>query len=173
MSNSSPLAGKIIIFLFLLVFVIPFLAGGGIALVYGLMGLVEGYQSKSWPVVEGIIIESDIQKRYHSDGDRVYKAEVNYQYTYQDQEYVGTRIHSVSFSSDSVSSVNKLLKKYPVDMDVDVFVNPDNPEKSLLVSGAGFHAYLIILFGVIFSGVGIFLSIFLPRRILRYRSRRK
>ncbi len=147
--------------------------GGGIALFFGVNAIFEGYQSNTWPVVQGIVVESDIQKNYSPKHGRVYKPDVNYQYTFKGVSYLGNRIHPINYSSDSISSVNKLLAKYPVDMDIEVFVNPKDPTKSLLESGAGYQAYLLLFFGLLFGGVGFFFSVFLPQRISKFLSKRK
>ena len=117
----------------------------------------EAEASKNWPTTLGTITFSDISQHTNTDGNEMYAASINYDYTIADQSYIGDRV-SLSSNGESTSSireVKKTLKTYPVDAQVTVYYDPELPNNAVLEPGADFFIYLIKYMPWIFGFFGI------------------
>ncbi len=97
--------------------------------------------NQSWPATEGVITKSRIITDYRSSGDpptteKYYKLEVSYSYTVDDTTYIGDRISpSGNVSSRNHRTVEDIFVKYPPNKSLNVFYDPQNPERAILESG--------------------------------------
>jgi len=111
-------------------------------LIFGGKALSGGLRSKAWPGVGGLIVYSE--KIKGPDSSRI---DIRYQYTYKGRNYLGEGVHLWKIDNDSGD-----LEKYPVDAEVIVFVNPKNPNQSVLEPGVSW------LFVALFLPLGLFFS---------------
>lgn len=121
---------------------IAFLCGGLFSLVLGGLGVYliihsqrskqKAAQSQSWPMVKGLICETRIRTQEHNETLR-YEPVVRYTYEVGGKIYESGQItfgSSVDFGSRQ-KAVDYLVD-YPVDGEVSVYYNPDNPGEAVL-----------------------------------------
>ena len=93
--------------------------------------------SQSWPSVNGLIVQSQLEvRRTGLRNDRIdHDVEVVYEYVVNEQSY---RNDVVRFDQAklSVSTKELLVSTYPVNRTVTVYYNPDKPGQSVLVPGS-------------------------------------
>ncbi len=121
---------------------LAYICGGIIALFIGGLGIFliihsqrskrKAMQSQSWPVVKGIITETNVRSHEHDETVR-YVPVVRYAYEVNGQRYEGKKI---AFGSEmefpSRHKAEDYLAEYPVDAEVSVFYNPDAPSEAVL-----------------------------------------
>jgi len=94
--------------------------------------------ARRWPVVKGTISTSglerfrDAREGVHR-GAKVFKASVDYRYTYRGNDYVGSVASSGGeVMTTSADLAERAIGRYRSDQIVDVHVNPNNPSESVL-----------------------------------------
>src|SRR5690349_15269896 len=106
-----------------------------------------------WPDTSGTVVASQIEWRSDSEGSTQYPA-VLYSYTVMGQSYSSTRIApGVEMGG---SGAGKVVARYPVNSQVTVYYNPQNPSDAVLEKKAGSQILfwgLLILFDCILCGV--------------------
>ena len=112
-------------------------------------GLISGTESKSWPVVKGVVLKSE--KKQTSEGP---VADFNYKFTYDGKTYEGKSVRLWGYWS-----YNYVLETYPVLAEVEVFVNPSKPSNSVLEPGV---PWLLVSLAFLAGG---FLVLFIARWI--------
>lgn len=137
------------------IFALVFIVGGWLFYKHVSQTIIdEANASKDWPTVQGMVSFSDIRSSI-SDGDEMYRVDLEYNYTVQTVNYTGNRISTISSSTSSLSSVEKDLRKYPEGEIVSVYYNPEAPSISMLEPGAGFFTYVITYGPLLFCFVGL------------------
>ena len=91
--------------------------------------------AKSWPTIQGVVLESEVEesRRRTAVGKASigYYPAVTYQYNVLGQSYTGDRVTFGDADYDYITASN-LLSAFPVDGEVKVYYNPDNPSESVL-----------------------------------------
>jgi hypothetical protein len=101
-----------------------------VILIFVLKTLKIGYESESWPSVEGIISESYLDgTRQNNTSPRVV-----YQYLVNNETFTNTVIKT-GRSVNILSDAEKVIAKYPRNKVVTVFYNPLKPQQSALETG--------------------------------------
>ena len=115
--------------------------------------------SSAWPTVGGVIVKSEIETQTStasSDGkqksETVQHPKIIYQYQIDGQNYKGTRI---SFSSSS-GDARQIVARYPQGQSVQVYYNPDHPQRAVLVPGGSGFNIVPYIFSTVFIMLGIF-----------------
>ena len=129
------------------ILLVLFLFGLGL-LAYGIFNGYRSMKAESWPVAEGIILTSQIERSI-SNGERRYRAIIRYSYQVNGNTYQNNRVSYVNVSTKGYAE--KLVGRYPVDHTVDVYYNPNKPSESVLSAGINFGVALFLLVGVIFT----------------------
>lgn len=113
----------------------------GISLVFLLLGLallgglvLRGYRSIHWPMASGTIIVSRIHVESVSDSPS-FRPEVEYRFSVMGKEYVGNRIHALTWLHTSHEATAKVLSDYPVGKVVIIRHHPSQPDDSVLEPG--------------------------------------
>ncbi len=113
----------------------------GLALIaYGMRDFIRAYKSNSWPSVKGDIFSSySNEEVVHSDdsddGTVKYYIKLQYSYSVNNKDYEGSNINlSSNFYTDEAEA-KRTLKKYPENLQLDIFFDPDNPGLSVLEPG--------------------------------------
>ncbi len=137
---------------------------GGIAAIIGLvltilggMQLEKSFGMRSWDVVTGKIIASEVI------GERAKRPRVTYKYSIAESEFEGvTDLDQPSFGGRNQrrSTANIKASLYSIGDTVTVFVNPDNPQESTLrphpfwseYAQAGFGLFLLMFGGAVLFG---------------------
>ena len=98
--------------------------------------------SVNWPTVTGVITESELKTHSDSDGT-TYSAAITYHYTVDENEIHGDRVwFGDNYSSSDLGQHQKVVSRYPVGDEVDVYYKPDDPFISVLEPGAVFTSYV-------------------------------
>lgn len=104
------------------------LIAGVVIGLYGAWSVYLGYVSKSWPSTNGIIIDS-----YLAGSTRVIgrKAFIQYEYFVDEQRHTG-RLISYTWKCIDYHGAIEIMRAYPLDAEVDVYYDPDNPRDAVL-----------------------------------------
>jgi len=87
-------------------------------------------RERRWVKVTGRITSTDVEY----DGE-LYRPRVRYLYRYNDIEHSGKTIRSYGLLYNFKQPAERLCACYPVGANVDVFVDPDDPSRSVLEPG--------------------------------------
>jgi hypothetical protein len=141
---------------------------------FGFNMLNKAKESVNWPTTTGKITYANVKrtiKRTSSNRDRdgvsvnvgpvtvgtggdrryVYYPEIKYEYTVDNQKYIGKKISLASKSHKSKHSAQKIIDKYSLGTNVNVYYNPKKPQDALLVTGVTLGSYIPIIVGIIFT----------------------
>ena len=163
--------GKLVTILFGLVFVCV-----GVAILWWVTILpVKRYlASQSWVITPATIISSqfDSKMSHRSGKDRtmVYRADIIYEYWYEDRMYRGNRYDvadSGEYSDNGVDEMRQAVQKYPYGKSTYCWVNPDNPNEAILernLMTPRFLTWTGFPFIFIFAGISTIVS-----EIIRHR----
>jgi hypothetical protein len=112
----------------------------------------EFISSRTWQTVPCTIVSSSVKESTDDDGS-TYKAAISYSYTYNNTNYRGDRYNfNIGYSSGSAGK-QRIVDAYPVGLNTTCYVNPSNPNKSVLNNE--FSPYLLLaLFPLPFLAVG-------------------
>ena len=126
-------------------FVVPLLTAvvslaiGCLMLLSADISLVQARKSKNWPVIPGVITQSTIEKREQGEEDQAlrvtYEPTIRYQYTIQDQQYIGQRVFFGMAHLDQ-QGAQYLTSHYLPGMGVLVHYHPRNPTQAVLETDA-------------------------------------
>lgn len=141
-----------------------FFVPGIIIVFFGLRSYQESRASAEWPSVEGEIRSSEVVRSSTSDGTS-FRAEVTYTYRVDGQNFTGDRIQTTTVSSSNRSRAVSIQRQYPVGQSVEVFYNPERPDRALLEPGVRSGSLFVFAFGGLFSGAGLLMILFLPKLI--------
>lgn len=144
-----------------------FILGGMLFLVFGIWGLIRGWETKNWPGLPGTIINSEVRQfdRLDSDEDLVtrYRVNVRYRYDVAGEEYIGTKQRFGLQLHKTRSTAQDEKKRYPSGKEVRVFYNPEDPSVAVLVTGPVVGMWVSVAFGCVFTLIGTCMFIYLPR----------
>ncbi|MFK8012063.1 MAG: DUF3592 domain-containing protein [Marinicellaceae bacterium] len=147
---------------------------GALLLCFGIYFIASALSSKSWDQVQGKIISTKTPASLSTTGSAtqrhlVYRVEATYQYDYNDKNYTNNYFSkgsgfSVEGGFNKASEARDWLKNsdYATGKTVTVFVNPDNPEETVLSSGINIGTIMPIILGLLFFSLGFFLKRFDP-----------
>ena len=145
---------------FLVCLLFPFV--GLFLVVEGINQLRLGSKSSHWPAAEGRIISSRIFLSSHREigggksGARstTYSVQVRYSYEVDDQTFEGSRLSYGEEGHSNRSEAQKVLARYPQGKEVEVYYDPMDPKRSVLVRGPGM-SWLVLVMGAMFFVVGL------------------
>ena len=147
-------AGRI----FSLVMGIILLVAGVLVIYYlGIPVLDRAKASPQWPTTKGVVLKSKVaSQRSSNSNSETYKPDITYRYEVDGQQYECT---TVWFGSD-VSTSNRSMaqdavNQYPVNGEVVVYYDPQDPAIAVLQPGAFKMSYFYYLLGWGLLGPGI------------------
>jgi len=122
--------------------------------------VMTGYASKKWPVAEGKVASSYVQKQVRSIKDSskkpTYYPKVRYEYPVGGNRYAGERI---SFSGgeggEKKSEAEAVAERYPSGQKVMVYYDPNDPARAVLQRGLIWKTFMPLAAGLGFLVVGI------------------
>lgn len=121
--------------------------------------ILNGLNSRNWPVTQGTVMQSGIHSRQSTDEDgftsTTYGATVLYTYNVSGEEIRGSRRSFADTRTSSVRRAEQILERYPQGSSVTVYYHPDKPTLSVLEPGVNWLTYvgLIIVLGLFIFGV--------------------
>ena len=139
------------------------LLGGGHVIANGLQTGWTGWTSRTWPQIEGTIVESKVTftsrtEQHQVDSRRpeetvtrtheTFFPSIKYEFELDGRKFEGTRITASDTGMTSQEAATQ-TKQYPPGARTVVFYNPQNPADSVLVPGIATTSILSIVFGSI------------------------
>ena len=105
--------------------------------VLGYFRIGEIKDAGNWPSVKGEIIESYVKKdvKQKAKGKRTetsYTPIIKYQYDVKGKIFVNSR-YTMGMIDGGRKNVKRMVDQYPVGSNVEIFYNPDNPQKSTII----------------------------------------
>lgn len=152
------------------IFAAVFMCLGAVFLAFGGYEFWAGSKTKNWPAAPGRIIESEIESgritsRRHgraSRRDTDYSVRIRYSYEVAGQRLEGDRLQYGHESHDQLSSAKQEQSRYPKAKEVQVFYDPTNPKRSVLVKGCG-TSWLAVGLGFMALVLGAITMVYLAR----------
>ncbi len=144
------------------VFALPFAAVGLLLLGLAISDVWESIRMRSWVETPARVLETRLSE---SRGDSTtYRVEAQYEYTFQGNRYVGTRV-AINSTSDNVGSFHQdayaeLRRARDQNLRVPAFVNPAQPHQAVLYRQMRWGLFAMkLLGGAVFGGAGVWLLI--------------
>lgn len=150
------------------------------AVFFGIVGIYVGWErvaqgltSRNWPITEGKITYSQIERTYTlrrtgtRKGEFRYYAKIQYEYTVNDVLYTGNRLAFADppggRDDEGEQEAREVLERYPILKQVQVYYDPDDPATAVLEPGISFGSITPFLAGFIMLPGGLFM-LFIARR---------
>jgi hypothetical protein len=105
----------------------------------------------NWPQSQGKIVTSETKLQYVRQGTNEVLPVIWYKFTHEGKEYLTDHWRVGNFSIGSREDSEAITKKFQSGRNVTVFVNPRNPEKSVLENGVTVMSWIAVGFGIFFS----------------------
>jgi hypothetical protein len=139
-----------------------FLIVGFLLLYWGYQSYQRSQESKAWPTVPGRVISAEVESYLsssrsgsHHRHQRMYRANVVYEYTALGKAYTSQRVSFGDYSSSSPAHAEKIVGQYPPQRSVMVYYDPAAPASAVLEPGAVGGIVIVFAVGTIFFLVGI------------------
>ena len=116
--------------------------------------VVKGRQSLRWRQVKGTVLRSEVKTS--SGSGTSFIPIMEYEYKVLNKSYVNNTI-SYKPKMRTASGFSRVLQKYPVGHEVDVYYNPGNPKQSVLERGASKASNLAMFGFFLFSCILVYL----------------
>ncbi len=112
----------------------------------------------AWPQAEAVILASELEERLHDEfSPREYRVRILYGYQSEGEPRTGERLSSRGNPWSNKKAVpDRQLESYPVGARTKIYIDPDNPDFTVLrpdSKAAGYSIWFPALFVV--GGVGI------------------
>jgi len=118
----------------------------------GSLALIEGFQSRNWPIVPGVVVESRVE------GTRAFHPEIVYEYTVDSTKYRdSTTLQQPSFGGRTRRKEEADVETglYKTGEEVASLYNPDDPAVSYLGRNIHWSVYGRTGTGAVLFGVGL------------------
>ncbi len=122
-----------------------FLALAGAAFAWGLyQAWQKAEETRRWTPVPCLIISSAVQsERPSRHANIAHRAELRYRYHIAGQEKTGSKIKRVDGASSHEETARKVVEEFPVGSQATCYVNPANPDDTVLKHGSRAPLYSI------------------------------
>ena len=123
--------------------------------------LVADLGTSEWTPVDGVVIDSGVDVSHSTDSEggdsTTYCLWVEYEYVFENRSYNGDM---VSYSKDNSCSSgdSNADQDYPPGENITVYVNPENPDEAVLLSGWAGVDWFVLIF-IVFPIVGLVLFV--------------
>jgi hypothetical protein len=127
---------------------------GSIFLILWIKNLYKKIQSKNWLVASGKIIASRIietEFTFMEGGSTTgYSYEIKYEFEINNVLYSGNKINFLKIETTSKKTINKMLEKYKLGTNVNVYYNKNNFNDCILEPGIDVFSKIVIVFIILF-----------------------
>ena len=131
---------------------------GVMAAVIGGRSLATGINSKTWNSVRGRIVGSYLEEHRQSKGTRSFTPRITYEYETDGGETVRSQRISFGFDGPSPGFVGRrIISRFPVGSEVDVFIDPDDPSNTIIDPGAAASSWFALGLGLTLTAIGFVL----------------
>lgn len=121
---------------------------------------VESWQSRKWTRVRGRITASWVSESTDNDGPSSFMPAVHYKYHFEGRDLSGDQIGFIVMGARHRGVALRTLERYPVGAEVDVYVDPQRPTRSVLTRGVSWVSLFALICGL---GLTAFIVILLLR----------
>ena len=121
----------------------------GLVAACGLWCLWNGFRSRRWPTVPGVILRSDIDSFEDPDGSPSYRHRATYQYEVEGRQFVGKRVFfgQGMLNTGSFDRLFRKTHRYDPGVKVNVYFNPARPSLCVLQPGTRLEAWIVTILG--------------------------
>lgn len=140
----------------------------GVFLIYfGTKQIRLANESRDWPQAEARVLDSVVERirRSGKNEGTTYRAEIYYEFEVDGVTYSGNRVAYGGRSSSNPSFARLTVNKYPKGKRIQVSYKSDDPNESVIESGIQGQVWVLPLIGLVFSVLGIIMSVLIPRSI--------
>jgi hypothetical protein len=118
---------------------------------YELRSLLHSLRSRGWPTAAGVITESRVERHKDVHGIPYSSAKIRYAYAIGGWNYENNAVALSPVRGHLTwGYADRIVQKYPIGKNVDVFHNPDNPSESCLEPGVfGWEDFLAIFISIV------------------------
>lgn len=129
---------------------------GGVAIASMWVGAFIKYaEVQSWEAADAIVTGSELEVNKDSDGDSA-KILIEYDYRFRGRAYSGDRYEiGASSTNVGVPRMREIIAEYPEGRAIEIFVDPDEPEESLIKRQLAPGVWIMIPFSMPFLLVGL------------------
>ncbi|MFP4321617.1 MAG: DUF3592 domain-containing protein [Anaerolineales bacterium] len=121
---------------------------GGIFVAVSLPDFEDYFTSDTWEKTSGVVTVSEVVESADSDGDTTYRADVQYRFLVNEQEYFGDRVRfGGNISTSNSSNARQTVAEYPVGREIQVIYDPNDPHQNVLEREVAMELWL-------FGGIG-------------------
>jgi hypothetical protein len=121
---------------------------------------VESLSSYKWTRVRGRITSAWVSRRTSREGPSSFVPAVRYKYEFEGRSLSGERIGFIDIGAHHAGFAKKVLARYPVGTEVDVYVDPMRPTRSVLKRGVSWASLFAAVSGL---GLAVLVIILLMR----------
>jgi len=107
--------------------------------------LILSIQSKNWAKQTATVTTSAFDRQ-----SNIYSPKLIYKYTVKNREYMNDTYTYLGTSTISKLQSIKIAQQHPEGSEINIFVNPDNPEQSVVIPGVHWAQYFSLLLLVLF-----------------------
>lgn len=107
--------------------------------------LMLSIKSKYWVKQAATVTTSSFDRKGNT-----YSPKLIYKYSVKNHEYMNDTYTYLGTSTISKSQSIKIAQQHPVGTEISIFVNPDNPEQSVVIPGVHWVQYLSLVLLVVF-----------------------
>jgi hypothetical protein len=142
----------------LMLFALPFAGVGVGALVWGASDVLAWQRMSAWAAVPAGLLAVELEE-HDGDDSTTYEATATYRYTYEGQDYTGTRV-AIGSGGDNIGAFQRDLYRqlrtaHERGTPVTAYVDPENPTASVLNRELRYGMLLFKgIFMLLFGGVG-------------------
>ena len=119
--------------------------------------------ARAWTQSSGVIVTSKTVRQYAGHGRNEVLPIIEYEFDYQGQSFKTSHWRLGNYSVGNRTSALVVTSRYPVGSSVTVFVNPRQPEKSVLETGASSLCWVPFGFGIFFLALFILIITMVQR----------
>lgn len=111
--------------------------------------------SHRWPTADGVVVTSRVKKREaDEDGTESYSAVIEYEYTVNGENKKSDKIAIARISSGRNRDAEAMVRKYPEESRVRVYLSPRDSSVSVLEPGLGWPHFSKLIVALLFLITG-------------------
>lgn len=118
---------------------------------YGVKLIRLYFRVKKWEKINATVTQKSVVKRKLSSASRAsYKPSLDYSYTFKSKPYTGNKIFLVELIKGERGFLQHAAEKWneKIKPEIEIYVNPENPEESVIYCDG-----IILYFGIILMGI--------------------
>ena len=119
--------------------------------------------ARTWPQAPGRIVSCELMRQPGPKGGEVVTPVIEYEFNHEGRSFKSSHWRFGNFSVGNSVSAQAVVSRYPVGSSVTVFVNPQQPMKSVLEHQPSWLSWVPFGFGIFFLALFI-LTIMMVQR---------